>query len=147
MTISGESDEKKKYLNGYRYAKRREAQLSQQIKELRGQRMFPGILDDGLPKGSGYHDLSEYAARLDELITQLEREREQAVKQYKEIHDQIHKMRDDKEKEVLERRYLMGMHWERIAVEMNYNYRWVLRIHGKALHHFEIPDKKPRKAT
>ena len=141
MPISEENEEKKKYLNGYRYCKRREAQLAQQIDELRSQRMNPSIQNDGMPQGNAHSDLSGYVARLDALISQLEHERDMAVKQYKEIHDQIHKMQDGVEKEVLERRYLMGEKWEEIAVQMSYNYRWVLRIHGKALKNFEIPER------
>lgn len=34
---------------------------------------------------------------------------------------------------LLEHRYIDGMTWEQVAVEMNYNYRWVLRLHGKAI--------------
>ena len=83
---------------------------------------------------------SGYMAKLDALIMQLEHERAMAVQQYKEIHDRIHKMQDGAEKEVLIRRYLMGRTWEQIAVEMNYNYRWVLRLHGRALKNFEISE-------
>lgn len=141
MEIAEENEKKKAYLNGHRYCKRREAQLAQQIAELRSQRMSPSIQNDGMPQGNAHSDLSGYMARLDALVSQLEHERDMAVKQYKEIHDQIHKMQDGVEKEVLERRYLMGEKWEEIAVQMNYNYRWVLRIHGKALKNFEIPER------
>lgn len=100
--------------------------------------MNPSIQNDGMPQGNAHSDLSGYMARLDALVSQLEHERDMAVKQYKEIHDQIHKIQDGAEKEVLERRYLMGETWERIAVQMNYNYRYVLKIHGRALQSFEL---------
>lgn len=141
LPISEENEEKKRYLNGYRYCKRREAQLAQQIDELRSQRMNPSIQNDGMPQGNAHSDLSSYVARLDALVSQLEHERELAVKQYKEIHDQIHKMQDGAEKEVLERRYLMGETWEQIAVQMNYTYRHVIRLHGTALQNFRLPHK------
>ena len=134
-----ENEIKKNYLKGYQLSKRREAQLAQQISELRSQKMNPSLNIDGMPHGNAHSDLSGYVARLDALVSQLEHEQEMAVKQYQEIHDQIHKMQDGAEKEVLERRYLMGETWEKIAVRMNYNYRWILRIHGKALNNFEIP--------
>ena len=140
MPILEENEEKKRYLKGYIYCKRREVQLAQQINELRNQKMFPSVNSDGMPQGNAHSDLSGYVARLDALVSQLEHERELAVKQYKEIHDQIHKMQDGAEKEVLERRYLMGETWEKIAVSMNYNYRWVLRLHGRALKNFHISE-------
>lgn len=36
-------------------------------------------------------------------------------------------------REILEKRYLGGKRWEEIAVEMNYAYRWVQRLHARAL--------------
>lgn len=141
MPIIEENEEKKKYLKGYIYCKRREKQLAQQIEELRDQKMFPSVNNDGMPHGSGISDLSGYVAQLDDLISRLEHEREMAVKQYQEIHDQIHKMQDGVEKEVLIRRYLMRKTWEEIAVDIESSYRHTLRIHGNALQHFEIPEK------
>lgn len=140
MAIVRENEEKKRYLNGYRDCIRRERQLQEQIDELRSQQMFPSVNHDGMPQGNAHSDLSGYVARLDALISQLEHEQAMAVRQYKEIHDRIHQMQDGAEKEVLIRRYLMGRTWEQIAVEMNYNYRWVLRLHGRALKNFEISE-------
>lgn len=34
---------------------------------------------------------------------------------------------------ILEDRYLLGMRWEEIACKYHYAYRWVLRLHKKAL--------------
>lgn len=141
MAIVRENEEKKRYLNGYRDCIRRERQLQEQIDELRSQQMFPSVNHDGMPQGNAHSDLSGYVARLDALISQLEQEQAMAVQQYKEIHDRIHKMQDGAEKEVLIRRYLMGKAWEQIAVEMNYTYRHVTRLHGTALQSFSLPEK------
>ena len=141
MAIVKENEEKKRYLNGYRDGIRRERQLQEQIDALRSQQMFPSVNHDGMPQGNAHSDLSGYMARLDALISQLEHEQAMAVRQYKEIHDRIHKMQDGAEKEVLIRRYLMGRTWEQIAVEMDYNYRSVLKIHGRALRSFEISER------
>ena len=141
MAIVRGNEEKKRYLNGYRDCTRREQQLQEQIDELRSQQMFPSVNHDGMPQGNTHSDLSGYMARLDALISQLEHEQAMAVRQYKEIHDRIHKMQDGAEKEVLIRRYLMGRTWEQIAVEMDYNYRSVLKIHGRALRSFEISER------
>lgn len=136
-----ENEEKKQYLNGYRNSKRKIELLTEQIGELRSQKKFPSVNNDGMPHGNVHSDLSGYVARLDDLISQLEHEREMAVKQYKKIHDQIHTMQDGAEKEVLERRYLLGETWEKIVVQMNYNYRSVLKIHGRALKNFQIIER------
>ena len=138
--IAKENERKKEYLKGYIYSMRKAQRLEEQIDELRSQQMFPSMNNDGMPQGNMHSDLSGYVARLDALISQLEHEQALALWQYKEIHDRIHNMQDGAEKEVLIRRYLMGKAWEQIAVEMNYNYRWVLRLHGRALKNFEISE-------
>ena len=142
MAIVRENEEKKRYLNGYRDCTRRERQLQEQIEELRSQQMFPSVNHDGMPQGNTRSDLSGYVARLDALIRQLEHEQAMAVQQYEEIHDRIHKMQDGAEKEILIRRYLMGKTWEQIAVEMDYTYRHVTRLHGAALRSFCLPEEE-----
>ena len=139
MAIVRENERKKEYLKGYIYSVRKAQRLKEQIEELRSQQMFPSANHDGMPQGNAHSDLSDYVARLDALISQLEHEQALAVRQYKEIHDRIHQMQDGAE--VLIRRYLMGRTWEQIAVEMNYNYRSVLKIHGRALRSFEISER------
>ena len=141
MPIIEENEEKKRYLKGYIYCKRREKQLAQQINELRSQKMFPSVNNDGMPQGSVISDLSGYVAQLDDLISQLEHEREMAVKQYEEIHDQINTMADNVLRELLVRKYLLDQRWEKIAVAMDYEYRYILKLHGKALRNFQIPEK------
>ena len=138
--IAKENERKKEYLKGYIYSMRKAQRLKEQIEELRSQQMFPSANHDGMPQGNTHSDLSGYVARLDALISQLEHEQAMAVRQYKEIYDRIHKMQDGAEKEVLIRRYLMGRTWEQIAVDMDYNYRWVLRLRGRALKNFEISE-------
>ena len=134
MAIVRENERKKEYLKGYIYSVRKAQRLKEQIEELRSQQMFPSMNHDGMPQGNAHSDL-------DALISQLEHEQAMAVRQYKEIHDRIHQMQDGAEKEVLIRRYLMGRTWEQIAVDMDYNYRSVLKIHGRALRSFEISER------
>lgn len=50
-----------------------------------------------------------------------------------EIESRLDALPDGKQKEVLHRRYVIGQKWEEIAVQMQLDYRWVLRLHGKAL--------------
>lgn len=140
MAIAKENERKKEYLKGYIYSMRKAQRLKEQIEELRSQQMFPSVNHDGMPQGNAHSDLSGYVARLDALISQLEHEQAMAVQQYEEIHDRIHKMQDGAEKEVLERRYLLGDSWWRIAVKMNYAESHIYRIHGAALSHFQMTE-------
>ena len=49
--------------------------IQEEIDELRSSKTSPVGLGDGLPHGSGTSDLSGYAARLDELMRELEAEK------------------------------------------------------------------------
>lgn len=132
------NEEKKQYLRRYQAAKRRAKVIQEEIEELRSRKTSPVGLGDGLPHGSGTSDLSGYAARLDELLRELEAEREMQMVTYREIRQQIGMVPDTIEQEILSRRYLIGQSWEKIAVEMKYSYRHVTKLHGHALNHFEI---------
>ena len=132
------NEEKKQYLRRYQEAKKRAKRIQEEIEELRSSKTSPVGLGDGMPHGSGTSDLSGYAARLDELLRELEAEKELQMVTYREIRQQIGMVSDAIEQEILSRRYLIGQSWEKIAVEMKYSYRHVTKLHGHALNHFEI---------
>ena len=132
------NEEKKQYLRRYQMAKRRVGLIQEEIEELRASKTSPVGLGDGMPRGRGTSDLSGYAARWDELVRELEAEKEMQMVTYREICQQISMVPDPTEQEILSRRYLIGQSWEKIAVEMKYSYRHVTKLHGHALKHFEI---------
>ena len=84
-------------------------------------------------------DLSGYAAELDEMINELIEERYLRIKTYQQITKQIKQMKSENEKDVLFYRYIRGLDWWEIAEKMNYSERWIYKIHGEALAHFELP--------
>ena len=130
------NEEKKQYLRRYQEAKKRAKRIQEEIDALRSSETSPVGLGDGMPHGSGTSDLSGYAARWDELVRELEAEKEMQMLTYREIRQQIMKVPDQIEQNILIRRYLLGQNWEKIAVEMQYCYRQILRLHGFALRHF-----------
>ena len=64
-------------------------------------------------------------------IDQLERTRLQ-------VESVINSVPNVNQRNVLRLRYISGMKWEQIAVKLNYDYRWVLMLHGKALNKIAI---------
>lgn len=133
-----ENELKKEYLNGYKYARMRERRIQEQIQQLRLDTMFPCLQGDGMPRGSSQSDLSDYMERYDELMNELKKEKLEAVRQYTNIHKAIRRMKNEEEKEILERKYLMRQSWETIAAELGISRRTAIRIHGNALINFEI---------
>lgn len=79
-----------------------------------------GDLSDAIAALEGYAE--RVNAKWDELIALRERAKEL-----------IARIIDWRCREVLTRRYLRGQSWERIAVDMEYDFRWVIRLHGRAL--------------
>ena len=133
-----ENDRKKRYLLGYRDALRKQKVIEEEIRELRLKKMLPSLTQDGMPHGSGGSDMSGYAAKLDELLRDLDEQAQHCIDIRREIAGKIEAMQDETEKLVLRLRYMHGKKWEEIAVEMDYGYRNVLKLHGKALSHFEV---------
>lgn len=133
-----ENEKKKEYLKSYKKALRREQRILDEIQCLRLDKMFPSIVQDGMPHGSSQEDLSGYAATLDEMIEDLKKERLEKVKIRKKIEQSIRNLEDEDEQEVLRLRYISGLKWEEVAVEMNLTRRRVTQIHGKALINFTM---------
>ena len=77
--------------------------------------------------------------RRDELEEELKQEMLNAITEYGNIHRAIRKMKDDEEKEVLERKYIKRESWEEIAKALSCSRRTAIRIHGNALINFKIP--------
>lgn len=139
QTVQTENEQKKRYLSGYRTHVRRINRIETELAELRAMQLSMSMNNDGMPHGSGQSDLSGYAAELDRQERDLEGERYERIQTYKDIAKRIKRLKSENEKDVLFYRYISGLTWWEIAEKMNYTERWVLKIHGKALAHFEIP--------
>ena len=57
-----------------------------------------------------------------------------------EIEHSIANMKDERLRLLLELRYIDGLTWEKVAEKLNTEYRWVLRLHKRALNELKIPD-------
>ena len=138
ITIQEENEQKKEYLKSYRRAIKREQDILDEIQRLRLDKMFPSVVNDGMPRGSSHSDLSDYVAILDEQIELLKKERLEKVGCYQKIERQIRQMENEDEQEVLRLRYILGLKWEEVAVKMGYSWKQTHRIHSSALQNFKM---------
>ena len=136
--IQKENEEKKEYLKSYRRAVKREKDILDEIQRLRSDKMFPSVVNDGMPKGSNQSDLSDYIAILDEQIELLKVERLEKARCYQKIEKQIRQMGNEDEQEVLRLRYVTGLKWEEVAARMSYSWKHIHRIHSSALCNFKM---------
>ena len=133
-----ENEQKKKYLRSYRRLEHHADRLEQEIEAIRARYTGHAITYSDMPKANNIaHDLSEYAAQVDELLADVVRLRTEAVQAYRQIAKDIEALDDVTERELMRYRYIYGMTWQEVADAMHYTDRWVRILHGRALAHFK----------
>ena len=88
--------------------------------------------------GTGNHDkLGDSVAKIIELQDEINRKIDKFVDLKREVSDLLEQIEDPDQVKVLHKRYFEYKPWEQIACEMNYSFRNVCYIHGKALQALE----------
>jgi DNA-directed RNA polymerase specialized sigma subunit len=79
-----------------------------------------------------YDTLVAYENLIDAKVDEL-----YAIKQ--EIMAAINNVQDSTLRALLTERYINGKKWEQIAIDLNYSWRQIIRLHGRALQEITIP--------
>ena len=108
-------------------------ECTEKIQELRMNKMFPSVVNDGMPHGSNQAGLEEYIEKLLECQEELKKTRLEKAVCKRKIERQIFQLKDENEQQVLKLHYLDNMTWGNIADEMIYSERHIHRIHASAL--------------
>ena len=127
------NQEKKEYLLGYQRLNQRINRLlleQQQWREL-ATRVSPNL--SGMPGGGKGGGTQGAISKIVDLETEINAEIDKLVEKRKEIEGIIRAVEDNILRTLLEYRYINGKKWEEIALMMGYDYRYILKIHGKAL--------------
>lgn len=127
------SQEKKEYLLGYQRINQRVNCLlleQQRWREL-ATRVSPNL--SGHPGGGKGGGTQGAISKIVDLETEINAEIDKLVDKRKEIEGIIQAVEDSTLRTLLEYRYINGKKWEEIALMMGYDYRYILKIHGKAL--------------
>lgn len=131
--------EKKKCLRRYLHLRESERELLEEIEDIRSRYTGHAIQYSDMPKATGGdHDLSDYMAEAEKVLSKLEARRAEIFEAYTIIDSAVQKIANLSERNVMRYRYLLGYEWETIADRMGYGLRHVYRIHGDALAHLEI---------
>ena len=77
---------------------------------------------------------ADYTREISEKVKEL-------IRVKREIIEAISKVENGTYRAILYERYIRYKKWERIATEMNYDYRHICRLHGKALLEVKVPEK------
>ncbi len=130
--------EKIRYLSQYTNLKKSIERLEEQRQELFINKVCPSINYSGTPGSHVKRDLSDYISGLSEIESKLIKLKSERVRLQSEIVEKIEALENETERAVLDYRYIRGLQWEEIAVKMNYSYRNITRIHGRALLNFKM---------
>lgn len=123
----------KEYLMQYRDAVRRATAAQDHLAELRAmaERITPNY------SGGGTHQTGDRigaaVARIVDAESRVSDELELLEATERAVIGTINSVEDERLRGILYRRYICGRKWEVIAVDLNIEYRWLLRLHGRAL--------------
>ena len=87
--------------------------------------------------GGKIGDLSDAIAALERYAERVNTQWDKLVALRNEAGTLIEQIADGRYREVLKRRYLRGQTLERIKVDLGFDYRWVKRLHGRAIVEFQ----------
>lgn len=138
MTI----DDKKRWLGRYRESNRCINALGSELQQwhARAESVTKPLSD--MPRGgSGKNPLEDAMGHVWEIGEQINSEIVRAQQIRREITAAIDQMDNGTYRTLLRLRYISLKKWEWIAVDMDYDYRWVLHLHNKALKNLNTPLK------
>ena len=84
--------------------------------------------------------LEECVMKIIDLEEQITRDMEKLVDLKKEITHVIHSVSNPEYQNLLAKRYICCEAWEKIAVDMNYELRYIHKLHSRALQEIKIPE-------
>ena len=133
------SQEKKEFLSRYLKVLAEEKDIREEIAYWESKAQKVTASWSAAPSGGkGSDKVQTGAIKVAELRDSLMSKIEELAAVRAEIERAIGTVQDDTQRRLLRLRYIKGMTWERIAVEMHYGYQWVCKLHGRALLLIEI---------
>lgn len=83
--------------------------------------------------GGKKQDFSDTVDKIIDLENEINKDIDNLINKKKNIDDFVKNVLSGTEYSIIQMRYFEELKWEEIAIKLNYDYSWVLRLHGKAL--------------
>lgn len=99
-------------------------------------RVTPVLKTDVVSGGGSQDKIGNAIAKITDLQAELNRDIDHFVDLKREVAAKLSKVTRAEYYEILHKRYFEYQSLEQIAVSMNYTYRWIRRLHGRALNVF-----------
>lgn len=111
-----------------------------QIDDLRSKMKYLQAIDYAKDKiqTSNKASVEDIIIKLCDLEAEITQEIDELIDKKRVAKEEIDKIEDVTLRSILTMRYLEMLKWEEIAVQLNYDYRHVLRLHGEALNKLSL---------
>ena len=131
----------KQFLARAYWLDRRIEKKTEEIERMRSrlERITAQITD--MPRGGSGGDWTDLVAKVHEREEAIREEIAELVEVKKQIAVAIAAVEEPRYRTLLELRYRNYLSFERIAVEMNYSWRHVIRLHDEALREVHVPEE------
>ena len=135
------SAEKVAYLSGYKYAVTEERRLRDEIEQWRSraERVTPAMT--GMPPSGGQNANAPFVSAAESIANlelQLAEQLKRCVLMRQQIDVAIAQTQQPRLRRLLILRYVEARTFEQIAVEMYMDYRWVRRLHARAIENLTL---------
>ena len=133
--VPSNNQNKIKYLKRYINLDREIERKLEEVARLRAKLTRVTEVFTAEPKGGGsiYGKTEEILAKIVDLEKEIDADVDRLIAVRDNIKSVIEVVEDDRERLLLQYRYLDGWTFEKIAVEMNYSWRQIHRLHSRAL--------------
>lgn len=132
-------EEKVRWLRRYQDSLRREQELAEEVEQLRSRacKVTPSL--SGMPSGtSDGQALPRAVEQILEAQQELETQIEQCNAIRREVVENIERVTNPRDKEILRRRYLLGEDLKVISDNMFLEYRWIRKLHKLSITNIDI---------
>ncbi len=132
----------KEYLSQARYLDGRINSKIQQVSVLNALATKCTSTLSDMPKSAtpNHSSLEETICKIIDLENEINRDIDRLVDLKREITSVINGVSNTEYQMILEKRYLCLESWEQIAAAMGYEYRYVHKLHNRALREIDVPD-------
>lgn len=129
-----ENELKIRYLSRYRRMSKRIDRLLEEQSRWREMALkITPVLSQTPGGGESGSPIERPMDKVLEIDEEIKREIEELQTVRQGIRSALDQLEDENLKLLMEYRYIDGMTWEQVAVEMHYSYMQICRLHGKAL--------------
>ena len=132
----------KAYLSQARHLDTRIKSKLQQVDSLNELATNCSLILTGMPRNPSASNsrMAEAITKIVDLQNEINRDIDKLVELKREIMGVIKAVQNPDFQTILEKRYLCFLSWEKIAVDMDYDLRYVHKLHTQALEACKIPD-------